>query len=287
VSLQVVVNGILIGGVYGIAALGLGLVWGVMSVVNVAHGDLLIFFAYMTWVLVAVQNLPPFVALVLLLPTGFLMGMLLYRLLVRHLVRRTDVELMSLVLFFGLSAVVYGFSSYQWGADLRSMPVPLPTFRISGLVLPGTRVAAFVIGGGLVVALQWFLRKTYWGKAIRAVAQSRDAARALGIDPDQVSAVAFGIALAYAGVAGALIAMTSPLSPSLGVAFAGRSFAVVVLGGLGNPIGTLAAGLILGLAESLSTLWLTFGLSPAVAFVLLIIVLIVRPTGLFKPLRVR
>ena len=286
-SLQVVVNGILIGGVYGIAALGLGLVWGVMSVVNVAHGDLLIFFAYMTWVLVAVQNLPPFVALVLLLPTGFLMGMLLYRLLVRHLVRRTDVELMSLVLFFGLSAVVYGFSSYQWGADLRSMPVPLPTFRISGLVLPGTRVAAFVIGGGLVVALQWFLRRTYWGKAIRAVAQSRDAARALGIDPNQVSAVAFGIALAYAGVAGALIAMTSPLSPSLGVAFAGRSFAVVVLGGLGNPIGTLAAGVILGLAESLSTLWLTFGLSPAVAFVLLIIVLIVRPTGLFKPLRAR
>lgn len=286
-SLQVVVNGLLIGGVYGIAALGLGLVWGVMSVVNVAHGDLLIFFAYMTWVLVAVQNLPPFVALVLLLPAGFLVGMLLYHLLVRHLVRRTEVELMSLVLFFGLSAMVYGFSSYQWGADLRSMPVPLPTFRLAGLVIPGTRVAAFVIGAGLVMALQWFLRRTYWGKAIRAVAQSRDASRALGIDPDRVSAVAFGISLAYAGVAGALIAMTSPLSPSLGVAFAGRSFAVVVLGGLGNPIGTLVAGLVLGLAESLSTLWMTFGLSPAVAFVLLIIVLIVRPTGLFKPLRTR
>lgn len=286
-SLQVVVNGLLIGGVYGIAALGLGLVWGVMSVVNVAHGDLLIFFAYMTWVLVAVQNLPPFVALVLLLPVGFVVGMLLYHLLVRHLVRRTEVELMSLVLFFGLSAMVYGFSSYQWGADLRSMPVPLPTFRLAELVIPGTRVAAFLIGAGLVVALQWFLRRTYWGKAIRAVAQSRDASRALGINPDRVSAVAFGISLAYAGVAGALIAMTSPLSPSLGVAFAGRSFAVVVLGGLGNPIGTLVAGLVLGLAESLSTLWMTFGLSPAVAFVLLIIVLIVRPTGLFKPLRTR
>jgi branched-chain amino acid transport system permease protein len=258
-----------------------------MSVVNVAHGDLLIFFAYMTWVLVAVQNLPPFVALVLLLPVGFVVGMLLYHLLVRHLVRRTEVELMSLVLFFGLSAMVYGFSSYQWGADLRSMPVPLPTFRLAELVIPGTRVAAFLIGAGLVVALQWFLRRTYWGKAIRAVAQSRDASRALGINPDRVSAVAFGISLAYAGVAGALIAMTSPLSPSLGVAFAGRSFAVVVLGGLGNPIGTLVAGLVLGLAESLSTLWMTFGLSPAVAFVLLIIVLIVRPTGLFKPLRTR
>jgi branched-chain amino acid transport system permease protein len=285
--LQVVVNGLLIGGVYGTAALGLGLVWGVMSVVNVAHGDLLILFAYMTWVLVAVQHLPPFLALVLLAPVGFVVGMLLYRLLVRHLVRRSDVELMSLVLFFGLAAIIYGFSAYQWGADLRSMPVPLPTVNVWGLVLPGTRVAAFVIGAGVVVALQWFLRRASWGKAIRAVAQSRDAARTLGIDPDRVSAVAFGIALAYAGVAGALIAMISPLSPSLGVAFAGRSFAVVVLGGLGNPVGTLIAGLILGLTESLSTLWMTFALSPAVAFVLLIVVLIVRPTGLFKPLRAR
>jgi branched-chain amino acid transport system permease protein len=286
-QLQVVVNGLLVGGVYGIAALGLGLVWGVMSVVNVAHADILIFTAYMTWVLVTVGHLPPFVALVLLLPAGFVAGMLLYYLLVRHLVRRSDVELMSLVLFFGLSAIIYGFSAYQWGADLRSMPIPLPTFRILGLVIPGTRLAAFLIGGSLVLALRWFLRRTYWGKAIRAVAQSRDAARTLGIDPDRVSAVAFGIALAYAGVAGALIAMTSPLSPSLGVIYAGRSFAVVVLGGLGNPVGTLVAGLILGLTESLSTLWLTFALSPAVAFVLLIVVLIVRPTGLFKPLRAR
>jgi branched-chain amino acid transport system permease protein len=286
-SLQVVVNGLLIGGVYGTAALGLGLVWGVMSVVNVAHGDLLILFAYMTWVLVTLQHVPPFLALVLLVPVGFGAGMLLYRLLVRQLVRRSDVELMSLVLFFGVGAIVYGFSAYQWGADLRSMPVPLPTINAAGVVLPGTRVATFVIGSGVVLALQWFLRRTYWGKAIRAVAQSRDAARTLGIDPDRVSAVAFGIALAYAGVAGALIAMISPLSPSLGVAFAGRSFAVVVLGGLGNPVGTLIAGLILGLTESLSTLWVTFGLSPAVAFVLLIVVLIVRPTGLFKPLRTR
>jgi branched-chain amino acid transport system permease protein len=285
--LQVVVNGILVGGVYGIAALGLGLVWGVMSVVNVAHADILIFTAYMTWVLVTVQHVPPFVALVLLLPAGFVAGMLLYYLLVRHLVRRSDVELMSLVLFFGLSAIIYGFSAYQWGADLRSMPIPLPTFRILGLVIPGTRLAAFLIGVTLVLALRWFFRSTYWGKAIRAVAQSRDAARTLGIDPDRVSAVAFGIALAYAGVAGALIAMTSPLSPSLGVIYAGRSFAVVVLGGLGNPVGTLVAGLILGLTESLSTLWLTFALSPAVAFVLLIVVLIMRPTGLFKPLRAR
>jgi len=284
---QVLLNGLLIGGVYGIAALGLGLVWGVMSVVNVSHGDMLIFFAYMTWVMVSLQTLPPFVALVVLIPVGFLLGMGLYQFLVRHLIRRSEVELMSLVLFFGISAIVYGIAAYLWGSDFRSLPIPLPTLQIMGLMVPGTRLAAFLIGGGLVLGLLWFFRKTYWGKAIRAVAQSRNAARALGIDPDQVSAVSFGIALAYAGVAGALIAMISPLSPSLGVAYAGRSFAVVVLGGLGNPLGALVAGIVLGLAESLSTLWITFSLSPAVAFVLLFLVLIVRPQGLFKPLRSR
>jgi branched-chain amino acid transport system permease protein len=284
---QIIMNGLLIGGVYGVAALGLGLVWGVMSVVNVAHGDLLIFLAYMTWVVVVVQSLPPFLALVLLIPAGFMIGYFLYQLLVRHLIHRSEVELMSLVLFFGLSAIVYGFAAYLWGSDFRSLPIPLPTFRVLGVAVPGTRLAAFLIGGGLVLALRWFFRKSFWGKAIRAVAQSRDAARTLGIDPDRVSAVAFGIALAYAGVAGALIAMISPLSPSLGVAYAGRSFAVVVLGGLGNPVGTLVAGIILGVTEGLSSLWITFGLSPAVAFVLLIGVLIFRPQGLFKPVRSR
>lgn len=284
---QILVNGLLIGGVYGIAALGLGLVWGVMSVVNVSHGDMLIFFAYMTWVMVATQALNPFVSLVLLIPVGFLVGMGLYRFVVRHLIRRSEVELMSLVLFFGLGAVVYGIAAYLWGSDFRSLPIPLPTLRVLGVAVPGTRLAAFLIAGGLVLGLSWFFKKTYWGKAIRAVAQSRNAARALGIDPDQVSAVSFGIALAYAGVAGALIAMISPLSPALGVAYAGRSFAVVVLGGLGNPIGALVAGVVLGLAESFSILWITFSLSPAVAFVLLFLVLILRPQGLFKPLRSR
>jgi branched-chain amino acid transport system permease protein len=224
---------------------------------------------------------------VLLIPVGFLLGMGLYHLLVRHLIRRSEVELMSLVLFFGVSAIIYGIAAYLWGSDFRSLPIPLPTLQIMGVAVPGTRLAAFLIGGGLVLGLRWFFRKSYWGKAIRAVAQSRNAARALGIDPDRVSAVSFGIALAYAGVAGALIALISPLSPSLGVAYAGRSFAVVVLGGLGNPVGALVAGIVLGLAESLSTLWITFSLSPAVAFVLLFLVLIVRPQGLFKPLRSR
>ena len=284
---QVLINGLLTGGVYGIAALGLGLVWGVMSVVNVAHGDIIILLAYLTWVLVALQHFPPFVAMIALLPVGFLVGVLVYRLVVQHLVRRTDVELMSLVLFFGVGAIVYGVSAYLWGSDFRSMPVPLPSMRFLGVVVPGTRLAAFIIGVGLVLGLSWFFRKTAWGKAIRAVSQSRENARALGIDPDRVSAVAFGIALAYAGVAGSLIAMTNPLSPAIGVAYAGRSFAVVVLGGLGNPVGALVGGIVLGLAESISTLWITFGLSPAIAFVLLILILVLRPQGLFRPLRAR
>jgi branched-chain amino acid transport system permease protein len=287
VEAQILVNGLLIGGVYAIAALGLGLVWGVMSVVNVSHGDMLIFFAYITWIMVATQSLNPFLSLILLIPVGFFAGMGLYRFVVRHLIRRSEVELMSLVLFFGLSAIIYGVAAYLWGSDFRSMPIPLPTITVLGVAVPGTRLAAFLIGGGLVLGLRWFFQRSYWGKAIRAVAQSRNAARALGIDPDHVSAVSFGIALAYAGVAGALIAMISPLSPTLGVAYVGRSFAVVVLGGLGNPVGALVAGLVLGVAESMSTLWISFSLSPAVAFVLLFLVLILRPQGLFAPLRSR
>src|SRR5919106_2568701 len=170
---QILLNGLLLGGVYGIAAVGLGLVWGVMSVVNVAHADLLIIFAYMTWVMVSVQTLPPFVALLLLIPLGFLLGVGMYRFVVRHLIRRSEVELMSLVLFFGISAIIYGISAYLWGSDFRSLPIPLPTWQIAGLAVPGTRLAGFVIAGGLVLGLLWFFRKTFWGKAIRAVAQDR------------------------------------------------------------------------------------------------------------------
>lgn len=281
--IQAVVNGLLTGGIYGLAALGLSLVWGVMKVVNVAHGDMLMIFAYAAFFLI-VGGLNPFLVLALLLPIGLIAGMLLYLGVIQHVVERSDVELMSLVLTFGLGSMIYGAAANQWGQDLRSVPLLLPTVRLGDVRIPWSRLSAFLISLGLMLGLYLFLRRTYIGKAIRAVAESRSAAMALGIDPGQISMVAFGIGLGYAAVAGGLIALTNPLSPIIGLNYVGRTFAIVVLGGLGNPLGAVVGGLILGLAESLSTLFVTYSLAPAVAFILLIAVLILRPEGLFESL---
>jgi branched-chain amino acid transport system permease protein len=283
IHIQAIINGLLTGGIYGLAALGLSLVWGVMKVVNVAHGDMLMIFAYAAFFLI-VGGLNPFLVLVLLLPIGLVAGMLLYLGVIQHVVERSEVELMSLVLTFGLGSMIYGAAANQWGQDLRSVPLLLPTVRLGDVRIPWSRLSAFLISLGLMLGLYLFLRRTYIGKAIRAVAQSRNAAMALGIDPGQISMIAFGIGIGYAAVAGGLIALTNPLSPVIGLNYVGRTFAVVVLGGLGNPIGAVAGGLILGLAESLSTLFVTYSLAPAVAFVLLITVLILRPEGLFGSL---
>jgi branched-subunit amino acid ABC-type transport system permease component len=280
---QAIINGLLIGGIYGLAALGLSLVWGVMKVINVGHGHMLMIAAYATFFMV-VGGLNPFLTLVLLFPLGFLVGMLLYYAVIRHVVERTEVELMSLVLTFGLGTMIYGAAANAWGRDLRSIPLLLPTLNVGPLDIPWSRLSAFLISLGLMVGLYLFLRYTYLGKAIRAVAQSRSAAMALGINPGRISMLAFGIGLAYGAVAGGLIALTNPLSPVIGLNYVGRAFAVVVLGGLGNPIGAVVGGLILGLAESISSLFMTYSLAPAVAFLLLILVLIFRPQGLFRPL---
>lgn len=276
-------NGLLIGGVYGLAALGLSLIWGVMKVVNVGHGDMLMMAAYAMFFIV-VGGVNPFLTLILLFPLGFIAGVLLYQAVIRHVVERAEAELMSLVLTFGLGAMIYGAAANAWGQDLRSIPLLLPTLVIGELRIPWSRLSAFLISLGLMIGLFLFLKYTYIGKAIRAVAQSRQAAMVLGINPGQISMIAFGIGLAYGAVAGGLIALTNPLSPIIGLHYVGRAFAVVVLGGLGNPLGAVAGGLILGLAESTSALFVTYSLAPAVAFLLLILVLIIRPQGLFRPL---
>lgn len=285
IEVQAVANGILTGGIYGLAALGLSLVWGVMDVVNVAHGDMLMICAYAAFFMIVAAGLNPFLTLLLLLPLGFVAGALLYQGIIRHLVERAEVELMSLVLTFGLGTMIYGAAANAWGQDLKSIPLLLPTLRVAGLRIPWSRLSAFLVAMGLMTALFVLLKYTYVGKAIRAVAQSRQAAMALGIDPGRIAMVAFGIGLGYGGVAGGLIALTNPLSPIIGLHYVGKAFAIVVLGGLGNPLGAVVGGVILGLAESISALYLTYSLSPAVAFLLLILMLILQPKGLLGPMR--
>ncbi len=284
--IQLLVNGIMVGGVYALAALGLSLIWGVMKVVNVAHGDLIMISAFATYWIFFFWKINPLVSMALTLPLGFVIGVVLYKFLVDRLVERAEHDLMTLVLTLGISSIVYGFAAYTWGSDIRSIPILLPTFAAGGVDLPGSRISTFIVGFTSVSLTYYFLKRTYLGKAIRAVAQNRNAAMLIGINPRQVFTISFGLGTAFAMLSGSLITLTNPgITPNMGLDFLLKCFAIVVLGGLGNPVGALVGGLVLGIAESVSALFVRLTATVAVSFGILIIVIIFKPNGLFGSLR--
>lgn len=286
---QMIVNGLLIGGVYGLAGLGLSLIWGVMGVVNIAHGAFIMLGAYASYWMFVLLGLHPFLSATIAIAVGMATGLLLYRLLVEQVLvsiaSEVEQELMTLLLTFALSILIYGSALVLWGADIRGIPLTLPTLVVGGLQVPLSRLSTFASAILLGGTLYLFLKKTYVGKAIRAVAQSRDTAMLSGINPVRIFVIAFGIGIAYAMVSGVLISLIVPVTPFLWDQYLLKSFTVVVLGGLGNPLGAFVGGVILGLAESLTILFASYAWSPTIAFALLILILIVKPTGLLGAMR--
>jgi branched-chain amino acid transport system permease protein len=193
--------------------------------------------------------------------------------------------MMCLLFTFGLSMVIYGAALNIWGSDLRGVPTLMPTIFLGDIAVPSSRliafIAALVLGGFLYI----FLKKTMIGKAIRAVTQNRNYVMLDGIDPVKIFQISFSIGLTYALMAGVVISLTYPVTPIMGVYYLLKCFTVVVLGGLGNPFGAFLGGLILGLAESYTSLFATYALSPAVAFITLLLILIFRPGGILGTLR--
>ena len=286
---QMAINGLLIGGVYGLAALGLSLIWGVMGVVNIAHGAFIMLGAYVSYWMFMLFGLHPFLSVIIALVLGMGTGLIIYRFLIDRIIVKAaselEMELMTLLLTFGLSIVLYGSVLIAWGADLRGIPILLPTWSIGNLAIPTSRLSAF--GGALFLGgiLYIFLKRTYLGKAIRAVAQSRNTAMLSAINPVKIFVVSFGIGLAYAMISGVMVSLILPVTPALWEQYLLKSFTVVVLGGLGNPMGAFIGGLVLGLAESFTVLFASYAWSPAIAFFLLILILIIRPTGIFGAVR--
>ncbi len=287
--LDAAVNGLLIGGVYGLAALGLSLIWGVMKVVNLAHGVFIMLGAYLGYGMFHVLGLHPLLAMFLAVPIGVGVGILLYRYLINRILEvatnELEQEMMCLLFTFGLSMMIYGAALNIWGSDLRGVPTLMPTLFLGSIAIPSSRFIAFIsalILGGL---LYLFLKKTIIGKAIRAVTQSRNYVMLDGIDPVKIFQISFSIGLSYALMAGVVISLTYPVTPIMGVYYLLKCFTVVVLGGLGNPMGAFLGGLILGLAESYTSLFASYALSPAVAFITLLLILIFRPGGILGTLR--
>ena len=277
---QVVISGLLAGALYAMVALGLGLIFGVMRVLNVAHGPLLMLGAYTTFWLFQLLGLNPYLSLLVSMPLLFLVGVVLQRLLVRRVVDAP--ELSSLLLTFGVSIAIVNLAQLAFTSDVRSVEYLTGSFILGPFAFSKSRVIAcafaLVITSGAFV----FLKQTRLGKAIRAVSQSREVAQVCGINVQRIHLITFGAASALAAAGGTLIAVMVAIQPEMGQVYTFKSFLVIVLGGAGNYPGALLGGLLLGLIEQLSSLFLTTQVNEAVAYVLLVLVLLVRPTGLLK-----
>jgi branched-chain amino acid transport system permease protein len=277
---QVIISGLLAGALYALVALGLGLIFGVMRVLNVAHGPILMLGAYTTFWLFSWFGLNPYLSLLVSMPALFVLGLLLERTLVGRVVNAP--ELSSLLLTFGVSIAIVNLAQLAFTSDLRSVEFITGSFLLGPFAFSKSRVIAAVFAVLVTAAAFAFLDRTRLGRAIRAVSQSREVAQVCGVDVQRVYMIAFGIACALAAAGGSLVAVMVAIQPEMGLAYTIKAFLVIVLGGAGNYPGALLGGLLLGLVEQLSSLFLTTQVNEAVAYVLLILVLLVRPTGLVK-----
>ena len=275
---QVVVSGILAGGLYAMVALGLALIFGVMRVINIAHGPLLMLGAYATFFLYSRLDVNPFLTVPLSMAALFVVGMLLQRTLVFRVVDAP--ELSSLLLTFGISIALVNLAQLAFTSDLRAVEYITGAWLVGGLALSKPRVIAFAFAAGVTALAFVFLKRTRLGKAIRATSQSREVAMVCGVDVGRIHMLTFGLASALAAAGGSLLAVIVAIQPEMGQVWTFKSFLVIVLGGAGNYPGALLGGMLLGLVEQLASLFLTTQLSEVVAYVLLVLALLVRPTGL-------
>lgn len=275
---QVVISGLLAGALYSMVALGLALIFGVMRVINIAHGTILMLGAYTTFWWFQLLGLNPYLSLLVSMPLMFLLGMLLQRAFVRRVVDAP--ELSSLLLTFGISIALVNVAQLSFSSDLRSVEFLTGSFLVGSFALSKSRLIAFSVAVALTLFAFWFLQKTKLGKAIRATSQHQEVAMVCGINVQRIHLFTFGMASALAAAGGSLVAVMVAIQPEMGQVYTFKSFLVIVLGGAGNYPGALLGGLLLGLVEQLASLFLTTQISEAVAYVLLVLVLLIRPTGL-------
>jgi len=278
IDLQVILNGVVLGGLYACVAVGFSLVWGVLNVINLLHGSLIVLGAYLAYLAFTAFGLHPFLSLPLVAALLFGFGYLLQRHVLNHVM--TEPVLVTLVLTFGLDLLLYNALVLCFTATPRRIVLDLGRIEIGDVVLPVDRLAAMLLALALTGLLYGLLRGSRLGRAIVAVRMDRDAAILMGIRPRDVYAVTFGIGALMAGAAGCLIAVVFPFSPGLAETLLGKSFVVCVLGGLGTVSGALAGGLALGLIESVFGVWLGPQNATIIAFAMLLLVLLVRPAGL-------
>jgi branched-chain amino acid transport system permease protein len=274
-----IIDGLLVGLVYGLAAMGLTLIWGVMDVINLTHGTMVVAGMFALYFLANALGISPYLALPPVLIGGFIVGVALYWLAVHRMIGRPP--LMSLLSTFAVNLVLIGAGTGIWGTALFNVEVSLPGISIGRYTFPGAHILAAVLAAVIAGALYLFLHRTRLGKALRAVANNREAAELVGIPSTRLLAIAFGCGVSLAGVAGLLIGTLFPFTVLSGDGYQLKGFVVTVLGGFGNPVGALLGGVALGVLEGAVTPFVPVSWTLVIEFALFVLVLIAFPGGVF------
>jgi len=281
---EAVLFGVLLGGFYAAVSLGLSVAFGLLDIPHVAHPAMLVLGAYCTYLL-GTMGVDPILAGLLLTPVFFVLGVMIYRFYYETFERRggSEAGVRGLAFFFGFAFIIEVGLIIVFGVDQRGVEAAYigSSLELGEFRIPYRMLAAFGVAIVLTVALTLYLSRTFTGRAIKAVGQDEGALRLMGANPVRIKQLAFGIATGVNALAGAVLIVVGPVEPALDRLYIGRTFCVVVLAGLGSMSGTLAAGLILGITESIVLMMLGASWAPAVSFGLLLLVLGVRPQGLF------
>jgi len=288
--IQGLLNGLILGAIYGLIGLGLNIVYGVLRVVNFAHGEFLVIGAYFAWVLLQYLGINPLLALPISFVVFFGVGYLLYFLLVPRMSKSDDPETSSLLLMFGVSIALSATLLLVFEADSRTLEFAIePVFLSFGqIILPTIRLVALLISVLLVAALAYFLYRTQVGKALRAIIMNKDAVSIVGINAERLSGVAFGLGIALAAATGVIVALVFPaFSPFMGNDYTLIGFVVIVLGGLGHPIGALIGALLYGVTEQVAAVYFNPSIATILGFSLMIAMIFIRPSGLLGQRQLR
>jgi branched-chain amino acid transport system permease protein len=276
------VSALLLAGVYAAMSVGMTIIYGVMKIVNLAHAGFLMLGAYFVFELYSRFSIDPLLGILLAFPVFFLIGMGIHWLMIRRIPRSDQPTLASLLLLFGLWLVLQNLGYLIWGSSDRAILTPrtLSTFQLGPIVIPAVRLIVFGVAVASLIALEFVLHRTWFGRAVRALMQNSDAGRLAGVNVERTARVSFGVGIAFAGAAGGLLAMLYPFTPDFGGSFLLRAFVIIVLGGLESFAGVAIGSVILALVETFSILAIPAGYQPAIAFSLLVLALVVLPEGI-------
>ncbi|MPN01806.1 High-affinity branched-chain amino acid transport system permease protein LivH [bioreactor metagenome] len=279
---QLIVSGVLAGGLYGIISVGLTLIFGVLNLVNFAHGEFLMISMYISFWMSEIFNLNPYMSLPIVVAAMFVFGIIIQSIFIRPVTEASHE--VQIVITLGLSTIMQNSALMAFSGNLRVLRTPFSEsmIEIAGIFINTQRLLTFTLAILATIILYLYLTKSYFGKAIRATAQDSRAAKLAGINVPFVYMITYGIGIALVGLAGASIIPLFPVYPTIGWHFANIAFVAVVLGGLGSIPGAMVGGIIIGLIESIAGFYFGSEFQQAAYFIVFIIILIIRPTGLFR-----